>query len=135
IQLSIIYSKNRPMVDPAVFKCISMLANAVGQALTRHMHELLELMFATGLSEPLRQSLVDLSHCIPQLLPMIQDRLLDMLSLILSGQTYKPPGAPNSTRSNQPPSLRRETQTNEPEDTELIILALNTLGTFNFSGH
>jgi len=49
-----------------------MLANAVGQALTKHMHELLELMFATGLSEPLRQSLSDLSSCIPPLLPVIQ---------------------------------------------------------------
>lgn len=65
-------SKNRIQTDTPIFSCISMLANAVGQALTKHMHELLELMFATGLSEPLRQSLTDLSNCIPPLLPIIQ---------------------------------------------------------------
>jgi len=70
--LSFAPSKNRIQTDTPIFACISMLANAVGQALTKHMHELLELMFATGLSEPLRQSLSDLSNCIPPLLPIIQ---------------------------------------------------------------
>jgi phosphatidylinositol kinase/protein kinase (PI-3 family) len=68
----LITSKNRIQTDTPIFNCISMLANAVGQALTKYMHELLELMFATGLSEPLRQSLTDLSSCIPPLLPIIQ---------------------------------------------------------------
>ncbi|KAF9435486.1 phosphatidylinositol kinase- protein kinase tor1 [Entomortierella beljakovae] len=113
----------------------SMLANAVGQALTKHMHELLELMFATGLTEPLRQSLTNISNCIPPLLQIIQDRLLNMLSMILSGQPYKPLGAP-STRSGVTSSpVRRDVQPAEPKDADSIILALTTLGTFNFSGH
>lgn len=58
--------------EASIFQCLSMLATAVGKALTKHMHELLELMFAFGLSESLRAALVDLAHHIPPLLPMIQ---------------------------------------------------------------
>ncbi|KAG0064947.1 phosphatidylinositol kinase- protein kinase tor1 [Linnemannia elongata] len=129
-------SKNRIQTDTPIFSCISMLANAVGQALTKHMHELLELMFATGLSEPLRQSLTDLSNCIPPLLPIIQERLLNMLSLILSGQMYKPLGAPSGTRGGSTNSpLRRDMPQSEVKDIDSIILALTTLGSFNFAGH
>lgn len=92
-----------------------MLAQAVGPALTKYMHELLEQMFAGGLSEPLRQALVDLSIYIPPLLPTIQgkptgfrkhvlltshaydafiEKLLNLLSLILCGQPYRHPGSP-----------------------------------------
>ncbi|ORZ10331.1 phosphatidylinositol kinase Tor2 [Lobosporangium transversale] len=129
-------SKNRIQTDTPIFSCISMLANAVGQALTKHMHELLELMFATGLSEPLRQSLTDLSNCIPPLLPIIQERLLNMLSMILSGHMYKPLGAPNGARTGLTSSpVRRDIQSAEPKDVDSIILALTTLGSFNFQGH
>ncbi|KAF9162608.1 phosphatidylinositol kinase- protein kinase tor1 [Actinomortierella ambigua] len=129
-------SKNRLQSDTPIFQCISMLANAVGHALTRHVHDLLELMFASGLSEPLRQALTDLANCIPPLLPTIQERLLNMLSLILSGQTYKPPGAPTNYRPNPANSpARREQAQAEPKDVDLIILALDTLGSFDLSGH
>lgn len=53
-----------------------MLASSVGQALTKHMHELLDLMVAYGLSEPLHKALNDLGRHIPQLLPTIQGQLL-----------------------------------------------------------
>lgn len=49
-----------------------MLATAVGSALTKHMHELLDLMFAYGLSESLVMALQDLATNIPPLLPTIQ---------------------------------------------------------------
>lgn len=129
-------SKNRIVTDTPIFQCISMLAKAVGRVLTKHMHDLLELMFATGLSEPLRVSLTDLSKCIPPLLPPIQDRLLNMLSMTLSGQMYKPFGAPNSARAgvaNSP--VRRDMISAEPKDTDSIILALAILGSFDFTGH
>lgn len=85
--------KNAPS-EASIFQCISMLATAVGQALTKHMHELLELMFAYGLSEALVRALDDLSTHIPPLLPTIQERLLNLLCLILSGEPFKTPGAP-----------------------------------------
>lgn len=90
-----------------------MLASAVGPNLTKLLHDQLDLMFACGLSEPLRQALVAIARHIPPLLKTIQgksellqrssdfltwsiDRLLDLLSVILGGQPYKPLGAPSS---------------------------------------
>ena len=55
-----------------MFQCIAMLANAVGPNLTKLLHEQLELMFACGLSEPLRQALVAIAKSIPPLLKTIQ---------------------------------------------------------------
>jgi serine/threonine-protein kinase mTOR len=119
--------------DAAVFQCISMLATAVGQALTKHLHDLLELMFACGLTEPLRQALVDLAHNIPPLLPVIQERLLNLLSIILSGQNFRAPGSPERINNNLVPSMANQ-QPADGKDSELITLALNTLGRFDFTG-
>lgn len=52
-----------------------MLAQSVGPALTKHMHELLDLMFAYGLSPSLHNALVELGRDIPPLLPDIQGAL------------------------------------------------------------
>lgn len=119
--------------DAAVFQCISMLATAVGQALTKYLHDLLELMFACGLTEPLRQALVDLAHNIPPLLPTIQERLLNLLSIILSGQGFRAPGSPERINSNLLPSMANQLPA-DGKDSELITLALNTLGGFDFTG-
>lgn len=95
-----------------MFQCVGMLASAVGPNLTKLLHDQLDLMFKCGLSEPLRQALVAIARHIPPLLKTIQgarfcysnrfiacsmfpkDKLLDLLSVILSGQVYKPLGAP-----------------------------------------
>ena len=117
-----------------IFECISMLATAVGQALTKYMHELLDLIFGCGLSVKLTQALVDLSHYIPPLLPIIQDRLLNMLSMVLSGRPFKPLGSPISPQLAAPVAARqyKDGVTNEERDAE-ITLALHTLGSFDFT--
>lgn len=71
-----------------------MLATSVGPMLTRQMHEILDLMFPWGLSEPLCTALQATASHIPPLLRTIQDRLLEMLSQTLTGQSYRPLGAP-----------------------------------------
>jgi len=128
-------SRNRVGTEVYVFQCISMLATAVGQALTKHMHELLDIMLAQGLSEALTQALSDLAHYIPPLLPTIQDRLLNVLSIILSGQPYHHPSSAFAKQSNLIQTQMRDLQTTDIHETETIILALKTLGTFDFSGH
>ena len=85
--------KNAPDEKP-IFQCVAMLATALGPTLTRLMHEVLDLMFQWGLTEPLRQALVVIARHIPPLLRSIQDRLLDMLAMTLTGQPYRPLGAP-----------------------------------------
>lgn len=122
--------------EAAIFQCISMLATASGQALRPHMHELLDIMFSCGLSEPLRKALVDLAHYIPPLLPTIQERLLNLLSMILSGKPFRPPGSPQKAQvGNSNVREVRDIHTNESKDSELVTLALTTLGTFDFTNH
>ena len=77
--------KNAPAEEP-MFQCIGMLASAVRPNLTKLLHAQLDLMFACGLSEPLRQALVAIARHIPPLLRTIQDRLLDLISITLSGK-------------------------------------------------
>jgi len=49
-----------------------MLASAVGPNLTKLLHDQLDLMFACGLSEPLRTALTAIGRHIPPLLKTIQ---------------------------------------------------------------
>ncbi|TFK75010.1 phosphatidylinositol 3-kinase [Pluteus cervinus] len=127
--------KNAPSEEP-IFQCVGMLAAAVGPNLTKLLHDQLDLMFACGLSEPLRQALVAIARYIPPLLKTIQERLLDTLSVILSGQPYKPLGAPPSLVR---PDINRDLSVAQASATEkspeLLTLALTTLGSFDFSGH
>jgi hypothetical protein len=60
-----------------------MLAVAVGQALTRYMHELLDLMFNCGLSDPLVQAMKSLAENIKPLLPTIQGKPIQFLMLMV----------------------------------------------------
>lgn len=136
---------------------MGMLAQAVGPNLTKLLHDQLELMFNCGLSEPLRQALVAIATHIPPLLKTIQgtlefmdvvwvimlltkhiDRLLDSLSIILSGHAYKPLGAPPSLLRGDSATVVKEPVplegTNSVRGPELITLALTTLHTFDFSG-
>ncbi|KAJ8079507.1 phosphatidylinositol kinase- protein kinase tor1 [Marasmius tenuissimus] len=130
--------KHAPSEEP-IFQCIGMLASAVGPNLTKYLHDQLDLMFAPGLSEPLRQALTAIARHIPPLLKTIQDRLLDLLCHILSGQPYKPLGAPPSLARPEPAALNRELNVSQvstnDKNSEMITLALNTLGSFDFSGH
>ncbi|KAF9561208.1 phosphatidylinositol 3-kinase [Agrocybe pediades] len=129
--------RNAPSEEP-IFQCVGMLASAVGPNLTKLLHDQLDLMLACGLSEPLVQALVAIAKYIPPLLKTIQDRLLDVLSQILSGQPYKPLGAPPSLGRNEIATINRDptTQVNGTDKSpELITLALTTLGSFDFSGH
>ncbi|PSR71034.1 hypothetical protein PHLCEN_2v13082 [Hermanssonia centrifuga] len=129
--------KNAPQEEP-IFQCVGMLAMAVGPNLTKLLHDQLDLMFACGLSEPLHQALVHIAHYIPPLLKTIQDRLLDLLSILLSGQPYKPLGAPPLLRG-EAPSMARDHNAAEPasnaKSSDQLALALQVLGSFDFSGH
>lgn len=72
---------------PEALTCISMLASAVGPALVPHVHALLPQMFNAGLSQTLTDSLRDLTQ-IPALIPSIQQKLLDLVSQVLSNKPF-----------------------------------------------
>ncbi|KAF2457914.1 armadillo-type protein [Lineolata rhizophorae] len=129
-------AKNKNVNEAPIFECLSMIAIAVGQTLSKYMDALLDPIFACGLSDPLTQALVDMSHYIPPSQPLIQDKLLDLLSRVLSGRPFQPLGSPY--QSSAPPIIwtrdHKDPQTIEQKESE-IVLALVTLGSFDFSGH
>ncbi|KAI9757288.1 MAG: hypothetical protein M4579_003499 [Chaenotheca gracillima] len=132
-----IKARNKATVNERpVFECISMLSIAVGQTLSKYMEALLDPIFACGLSEALTQALVDMAHYIDPIKPMIQEKLLDMLSMVLSGRPFKPLGSPSPPQPIAPLSTKdmRDLQAVEHREAE-IALALHTLGSFDFSGH
>ncbi|KAJ6516644.1 phosphatidylinositol 3-kinase [Mycena vitilis] len=135
-----------PPPDP-LLAALGLLAAAVGPTLTMLLHDHLHLLFAAGLSEGLRACLGQVARSIPPLLGVVQDRLLDLLSHILSGTPYSRLGAPTNTPPRSTgPNGSSGTTVNQgygyagagagvPPSKELLTLALNTLGTFDFSGH
>ncbi|KAJ3362692.1 phosphatidylinositol kinase- protein kinase tor1 [Allomyces javanicus] len=116
--------------EAPAYQCVSMLATAVGQALTKYLQDVLDLFFANGISQPLVQALGDISTNIPPLLPKIQERLLNLVSLILSNQPFRPPGSPARTSVSAVTSMGGTSS--EARQTESIVLALQTVGTFEF---
>ncbi|XP_047147730.1 serine/threonine-protein kinase TOR isoform X1 [Vigna umbellata] len=113
--------------------CVGSIAKAMGSAMEPHVRGLLDIMFSTGLSMVLVEALEQISTSIPSLLPTIQDRLLDSISMVLSKSHYHP------GKSSQ--SMGRGTIVNTPQQVSelngsaLIQLALQTLAHFNFKGH
>ncbi|KAE8453627.1 hypothetical protein EG329_009138 [Mollisiaceae sp. DMI_Dod_QoI] len=131
-----IKSRRSGTVDP-VFDCISRLAVAVGQTLSKYMEALLDPIFACELTPKLTQALVDMAFYIPPVKPTIQERLLDMLSKVLCGEPFKPLGAPTPNSISAAPIVPKDSKdplAYEHRQAE-IKLALNTLGSFDFSGH
>ncbi|KAJ5637081.1 hypothetical protein N7490_006960 [Penicillium lividum] len=128
-------ARNRSGTNEApMFKCISMLSLAVGQALSKYMEALLDPIFACGLSKSLTQALVDMAHYIPPIKPTIQEKLLDMLSIILCGTPFRPLGCPEN-RLPPMPSFAKDFAPQDLQSDADIALALHTLGSFDFSGH
>ncbi|KAI9746692.1 MAG: phosphatidylinositol kinase- protein kinase tor1 [Claussenomyces sp. TS43310] len=129
-------SRRSGSVDP-VFDCISRLAVAVGQTLSKYMEALLDPIFACELTPKLTQALVDMAFYIPPVTSVIQERLLDMLSNVLCGEPFKPLGAPTPNSIAAAPVVTKDSkdpQAYEHRKAE-IKLALNTLGSFDFQGH
>ncbi|KAL9596585.1 MAG: hypothetical protein Q9219_005712 [cf. Caloplaca sp. 3 TL-2023] len=129
-------ARNRVGIDEApVFQCISMLSIAVGQTLSKYMEALMDPMFACGLSPSLTQALVDMAHYIPPIKPMIQEKLLDLLSIVLCGRPFKPLGCPESKMPPIPAFAKDfNLSVADHKDSE-IALALDTLGAFDFRDH
>ncbi|KAF2244260.1 ARM repeat-containing protein [Trematosphaeria pertusa] len=129
-------ARNKAINEAPIFQCLSMIAAAVGQALSKNVERLLDPIFSCGLSDSLFQALVDMAHYVPPCRPIIQEKLLDLLSQILAGRHYLPLGSPYQV--SQPPQIwtrdHKDPQTIGQREAE-IALALHTLGSFDFSGH
>nr|QGN03465.1 target of rapamycin [Ixodes ricinus] len=118
--------KKGPVLDPAVFTCISLLVRAHKELITNDIKDLVDPMLNTGFSPALTAALQEVSVRIPSLKRDIQDGLLKMLSCILMQRPLKHPGIPKHMQVAQ--------QTPETTDVATISLALKTLGSFDFQG-
>ncbi|KAH7139276.1 armadillo-type protein [Dendryphion nanum] len=130
-------ARNKIAINEApIFSCLSMVAAAVGQALSKNVERLLDPMFSCGLSDSLFQALVDMAHYVPPCRPLIQEKLLDLLSQILAGRHFLPLG--NPYQGSQPPQIwtrdHKDPAIIQQKEQE-IALALHTLGSFDFTGH
>ena len=111
-----------------------MLAIAIGMALTKYMEALLDPMFACGLSEALTQALVDMAHYIKPVQPQIQEKLLDLLSIVLCGRQFKPLGCPENRLPPLPAFAKDFNSSSTERSDQETVLALSTLGSFDFTG-
>ncbi|PZC78469.1 hypothetical protein B5X24_HaOG202134 [Helicoverpa armigera] len=123
-------TKKRVWIDPSIFACITLLGSAVKDLVLTDIKELLDAMFATGLSPSLTICLRELSNNLPTLRTEISEGLLNMLSLVLRNKPFLHPGVPRSLEQ----QMSNMSLVMEPQDTASIVLALRTLGTFNFEG-
>ena len=122
--------------DGSMFACLSMISMATGQTLCKYIDDsLLDTMFACGLSDSLTQALVDMAHYVGPWRPKIQDRLLDLISLVLCNKPFKPLGCPPN-RLPPMPTFAKEWQAHgSSHGDDEIAWALHTLGSFDFKGH
>lgn len=119
--------KKRLIIDSSIFKCITFLAHALKNHDKMDIPNILEQMFATGLTPSLTICLRELAKCVHEYKEKISIGLLKMLSYILLNKPLVHPGMPRHlTTSN--------VMLAEANDTQIIVLALHTLGTFDFEG-
>eukprot|EP01117_Protostelium_nocturnum_P014316 TRINITY_DN5444_c0_g1_i3.p1 TRINITY_DN5444_c0_g1~~TRINITY_DN5444_c0_g1_i3.p1 ORF type:complete len:2209 (+),score=787.54 TRINITY_DN5444_c0_g1_i3:161-6787(+) len=117
--------------------CIAKLSTAVGSAMRDSINELMEPIFASGLSQSLTDSLSTIASNIPEISTEIQENLLDLLSITLAGKLFYYPGTPAKWRRkivNNPPPIPAVPLSKEEQD-RVIALALRILGNFNFDPH
>lgn len=124
-------SKRKAVIDPAIFACLTLLAHAVKAGITDDVKDILEQMFSTGLSASLTVCLRELAENVPYLKSAIADGLIGVLSQILMyNNINKPTSLPYSTMMSGSSSM--DSSMNLTHDPSTIVLALRTLGSFNF---
>lgn len=122
--------KKRPNIDPCIFKCITFLALSLKNHNKMDIPNILDQMLATGLSPSLTICLRELAKSVPAHKEIISLGLLKMLSQILLNKPLIHPGTPKHLTA----SLIPLSSSYDVYDTQITVLALHTLGTFDFEG-
>lgn len=122
--------KKRVTIDSNVFKCITFLGHALKDNKKLEIESILEPILATGLTPSLTICLHELATKIPKYKDAISLGLLKMLSQILMNKPLRHQGMPHNITANVLPFG----SATDIADTQSIVLALHTLGTFDFEG-
>ncbi|KAJ2945763.1 hypothetical protein O0L34_g605 [Tuta absoluta] len=118
--------KKRNGSDTPLFNCVTLLGVAMKENVSNEVKELLDPMCTTGLSPQLTTCLKELSQNLPSLKREITERLLNMLSLILRKKPF-------SVNNGEPQMVQiLSSALLEPHDATKLVLALRTLGSFDF---
>ncbi|XP_030508478.2 serine/threonine-protein kinase TOR isoform X2 [Cannabis sativa] len=123
--------RGKPLLE--ALACVGNIAKAMGPAMEPHVRGLLDIMFSAGLSSTLVEALDQIAISIPSLLPTIQDRLLDCISMVLSKSHYSQGRSVVGTGRGNLMNIPQ--QVFDPSSSGLVQLALQTLACFNFKGH
>ncbi|CAG9112203.1 unnamed protein product [Plutella xylostella] len=121
--------KKRLGIDAPLFNCVTLLGCSMKENVASEVKELLESMCVTGLSLQLTTCFKELSQNIPSLKKDITERLLNMLSIILRKKTYLMSKVSNNPEQQ---AIAHMALLVEPHDASKLVLALRTLGTFDF---
>ncbi|OQV15683.1 Target of rapamycin [Hypsibius exemplaris] len=113
-----------PPDDPA-YICLCMLARSVGIRMADELEDILDAILAGQLRPPLVAALKEICTAVPAMRNRIQEGLLKILSLILLHRQLQHPGAPKDASADRPPTV---------DDVSTTVLALRTLGNFDFEG-
>ncbi|KAL2477393.1 Serine/threonine-protein kinase TOR [Forsythia ovata] len=123
--------RGRPSLE--ALACVGNIAKAMGPAMEPYVRSLLDAMFSVGLSFTLVEALEQITISIPSLLPTIQERLLECISVVLSRHHHvQSRSSVGITRAN---SITATLQLLELGGSAPVQLALQTLARFNFKGH
>jgi FKBP12-rapamycin complex-associated protein len=108
-------------------ECVGMLTRALGPEVAAHVDEMFDSLFNGGLSKTLIDSLVEVVKVLPSFVKRVNQKLLNAISMTLAGQPYAGHG-------DEPTSSNDDNFTvpTGSDPTTNIILALNTLSTFEF---
>ncbi|XP_050677035.1 serine/threonine-protein kinase Tor-like [Leptidea sinapis] len=121
-------SKKKNGIDTSLFKCVTLLGFAMKENIASELKILLDPMCASGLSPQLTTCFKELSQNVPSLQKEIANRLLNILSLILRKKPYL-----LNTNSDVQKNYNFSTAVYmEPHDAAKLVLALRTLGAFDF---
>lgn len=107
--------------------CAGMIARAVGPDVVVHMSDVFDCLFNAGLSRTLISSLVQIVDALPVFEDRVHSTLLNAISMTLLGQPF----AANDEGTQSSRGIEFSVPTGSDPSTN-IILALNTLSTFDF---
>lgn len=147
---------SRREIEPSILDCIGKLSVAVGPALTKHLQrDILDMIFSNcSLSIHLQNMLQTLVQNIPMLTNLINSKLLNLLSLVLAGRIFLPPGSPYSVAKMDESlakdyrliMISRDTglginkilnnhEQYEKDDSSILVQALEMLSNFKFENY
>lgn len=123
--------KTRKEFEKDIFYCVSKLACAVRPLLAKYLNRgLLDALLACPLSDHMQETLLVICEKIPSMEVTVNEKLLNIICLVLSGEKFRPPGSPTpmkslsseTARAYRDQSLLRKTGENNNDTLDAMIL-------------